>query len=54
MKKLGTFALLLSLSMLTIGCKPADTGGDAAPAGDAPAADAPAADAPAADEPAAE
>ncbi len=25
MKKLAAFALLLSLTMLTIGCKPADT-----------------------------
>ncbi len=39
MKKLGTFALLLSLSMITLGCKPADKAADPAPADAAPAAE---------------
>jgi hypothetical protein len=48
MKKFAMLALLLSLSTLTIGCKPAEKKADAPAA--APAADAPAADAPAAEE----
>ena len=46
MKKFAMLALLLSLSTLTIGCKPAEKKADpaAAPAADAPAADAPAAE----------
>jgi hypothetical protein len=43
MKKFAAFALLLSLSMMTIGCKPAEKK-DAAPADAAPADAAPAAD----------
>jgi hypothetical protein len=43
MKKIAAFALLLSLSMMTIGCKPAEKK-DAAPADAAPADAAPAAD----------
>ncbi len=44
MKKFAAFAMLLSLTLVTIGCKPADKAGapaDAAPADAAPA-DAPA------------
>jgi hypothetical protein len=41
MKKFAAFALLLSLSMLTIGCKPAEKK-EAAPAEAAPAEAAPA------------
>ena len=46
MKKFAAFALLLSLSMLTIGCKPAEKK-EAAPAEAAPAEAAPADAAPA-------
>lgn len=42
MKKFGVFALLLSLSVFSIGCKPAEKKADAPAEGAAPAEAAPA------------
>ena len=42
MKKFAAFALLLSLTTMMIGCKPAEKKAADTPAADAPAADAPA------------
>jgi hypothetical protein len=55
MKKFGVFALLLSLSVFAIGCKPAEKPADPAPEAAAPTTEAaPAEGAPAAEAPKAE